>query len=171
MVEEDCFFCSITMSRGCARCRYTGVEPPTAKQKLEMIERAEKTIREDEESAAQNRLVWCQLWTIHDRDSPADDQLCSLHTTEQKRKEFIKAYHKKMPAHPPTVYYGLSRFQRYGKIIPPYRCRLDEKTYERVVNSGIGMWCVTIPVETQDAVAFIPSDDFMPFHEGLTGQH
>lgn len=169
MVEQDCFYCSMTMSRGCARCNYTGSEPPSAEQVREMVSRAEEVIRADEEIAAKEHLVWCQLWTTQDRDRPVNDQLCSLHTTEQKRREFVKTYHKNMPDEPPDVYFSLSRVERYGKIIPPYRCRVDEKTYSRIVHSDIGLWCVTIPANTKEAIALIPPVDFMPFHEGLTG--
>jgi hypothetical protein len=45
MVQQDCFFCSVTMSKGCARCNWTGFMPLTERETREIVFRAEAVLQ------------------------------------------------------------------------------------------------------------------------------
>ena len=110
--------------------------------------------------------VLCQLWATHDIDRPVSHEFCSLHTSEQQRRDFHERYTKSLPQQAPDEYLALACDDNF-KRIPAYRCRVDARTFRRIKNSGIGLWCVTTPAKTIDAIALIPPRDFISLTEGL----
>jgi hypothetical protein len=104
------------------------------------------------------RVLWCLIWETRDADRRESHSACSLHLTEAKGKEFCKRYWSSMPEHAPSNYLSCTGIG--------YECRVDERTYRRIEDSDIGLWCVTIPPRLSDAVALLPPRDFMSLTEG-----
>ncbi len=103
-------------------------------------------------------LLWCFLWTTHSSDRPVSDIACSLHSSLAKGQEFCTNYWRNMPEHAPSTYLAPTGTR--------YLCRVDEKTHRRIVDSDIGLWCVTVPPSTTEALALLPPTDFMSLTEG-----
>ncbi len=118
--------------------------------------------------------VWCLLWTYDVGNEPRkrpEGEFCSLHTNALWMDAFIAAYWAKMPdpdkgEGTPDQYARVAR-DSAGRQVSPYKCTLDPATYERVRNSGHGLWCVTVPPNTVDAVALIPPQDLTSLTEGM----
>ncbi len=114
--------------------------------------------------------VICQVWSIHDVDRPRSHQFCSLHVDDLVRKEFHMRYNETLPETAPDTYYAFARDERY-RLIPAYHCRVDITTYKRIMHSDIGLWCVTIPMDTVEAIALIPPNDLISLTEGIVPAH
>lgn len=113
------------------------------------------------------RILLCQPWSVKENGRPSiEGEYCSLHENEKKRQEFIRLYWAKMPEKVPDSYACLAENPK-GKAIPAYECSVDAATYDRVVKSGIGMWCTTVPQKTVDAVSIVPPRDLVSLVEGL----
>lgn len=118
--------------------------------------------------------AWCLLWTYEVGNEPQkrpEGEFCSLHTNTLLMEAFIRDYWATMPdpergEGTPEQYARVAK-EASGSQVRPYKCKLDPATYERVKNSGVGLWCVTVPPDTVDAVALIPPQDLISLTEGV----
>lgn len=141
--------------------------PPISEEEYWRHVAAMKEVQQQYKAFLESRgEVICQIWSIHDIDRPRIHQFCSLHVDDVKRKEFHQRYNGTLPKTAPDTYYAFARDEHH-RLIPTYHCRVDAATYKRIKDSDIGLWCVTIPMNTTGAIALIPPSDIISLTEGI----
>ncbi|MDB5265174.1 MAG: hypothetical protein JWN64_745 [Parcubacteria group bacterium] len=145
---------------------YTYGPPISEEERQRHVAAIEEALQKYREYLEARGEVICQLWSIHDIDRRHSHQFCSLHIDDLKRKDFHKRYNSSLPETAPDTYYAFAR-DEHSRLIPTYHCRVDATIYRRIKDSDIGLWCVTIPMDTVEAVALIPPNDFISLTEGL----
>jgi len=106
-------------------------------------------------------VLLCKPWSVCQMHKPERGaEFCSLHVDEAALRTFTETYWKRMPQEAPEDYV-------YPAELPAYRCRVDPTTYQRVRNSGMGMWSTTIPRPTIEAVSLIPAKELTSLTEGM----
>lgn len=91
-----------------------------------------KKIEPNLEGKVTGYIVWRQDWEESERGWGIRPDGYSLHLSQSDVKAFVRQYWAGMPKEVPDEYSRESG--------SPYKMLVDKKTYDRVKNSGNGVW-------------------------------